>query len=210
MKLESLGYRSDLIFASFDGKVEDRGSYLAVRTPTNPNFFWGNLLIFDQPPRSSDFESWMNLFKNEFTDPSIYHVTFAWDSLAGDLGEVTPFIQHGFELQKQIVLVASDVHVPAKFSVDLEVRPLSSEGEWDRMIEIQIESANDTLPRQEWEKFYRSQAKRYQKMVAAGLGYWFGGFLRDNLVGSLGVFHDGEIGRYQIVSTHPDHRRRGV
>ena len=47
MKLRSLGYQSELIFTSFDGKVEDRGSYLVVRTLTNPNFFWGNLLIFD-------------------------------------------------------------------------------------------------------------------------------------------------------------------
>jgi GNAT superfamily N-acetyltransferase len=210
MNLQSLGYRSDLIFTNFDGKVEDRGSYLVVRTLTNPNFFWGNLLIFDRPPYNSDVEKWKALFKREFTDPSIYHMTFAWDSPAGEVGDVSRFVEHGFDLQKQVVLATSQVTMPLKFDSALTVRPLTAGHEWDRMIEIQTDSAHGHLPRNEWERFYESQSTRYRKMNQAGLGHWFGGFLDNELVAGLGIFHDGEIGRYQIVSTHPDYRRRGV
>ena len=168
MKLESLGYRSEMIFLNFDGEVEDRDFYTVVRTPTNPNFFWGNLLIFDRPPDRSDFEKWKALFKKEFTDPSIYHMTFAWDCPSEEVGEVSQFVESGFDLQKQIVLAASEVYEPPKVNQSLTVRPLNSNEEWQRMVEIQTDSAHDHLPRNEWESFYRSQSKRYRKMAEAG------------------------------------------
>lgn len=209
MKLQSLGYRSGLIFVNFDGQVEDRGHYLVVRTLTNPNFFWGNLLIFDRPPQKSDFEEWCALFKKEFTDPSIYHVTLAWDSLQGEIGDVSRFEENGFELEKQIVLAATQVNKPPKLNPDLIVRPIRDD-EWEKMIEVQIGSAHGSLPKHEWESFYRSQSTRYKNMEKAGLGHWFGGFLGDQLVAGLGIFHDGEMGRYQTVCTHPDYTRRGI
>ncbi len=64
MNIRSLGYRTDLIFTRFDGLTEDRGSYLVVRTFSNPNYFWGNLLIFESAPRIGDFEKWTTLFKS--------------------------------------------------------------------------------------------------------------------------------------------------
>lgn len=210
MKLQSLGLRSELIFTDFDGQVEDRGAYLVVRTLTNPNFFWGNLLIFDRPPQISDFEEWTALFKKEFTDPSIYHMTFAWDSPQGIIGEISRFEANGFELEKKIVLATSSVNPPPKINHDLIVKPIHTDREWDQMMKIQVDSAHDHLPRHEWESFYRSQSVRYREMAKAEMGYWFGGFLGDRLVGGLGVFHNGEIGRYQQVCTHPDYLRRGI
>lgn len=88
MKLKSLGHLSEQIFTSFDGKVEDRGDYLVVRTLANPNYFWGNLLIFERAPEAGDLSKWRKLFQSEFTDPRIYHMTFSWDALSDDKGEV--------------------------------------------------------------------------------------------------------------------------
>ncbi len=212
MILKSLGYRSDLIFIDFDGKIEDRGSYLVVKTLSNPNFFWGNLLIFDRPPLKSDFQQWLDLFKKEFTDPSTYHVTIAWDSQSGEVGEVSDFLQNGFELQKQMVLSTSKVNPPPHLNSRLVVRPLESIHEWDRMIEIQTDAAaaHPHLPRHEWESFYRAQSERYRKMANAKKGLWFGGFLENELVAGLGIFHDCKIGRYQIVCTHPNYARQGI
>lgn len=210
MKLRSLGYKSDLIFTDFDGKVEDRGHYLVVRTLSNPNFFWGNLLIFDRPPRESDYEEWTALFKQEFNDPRIYHVTLAWDSPAGEVGDVSRFVANGFELEKKSVLAASRVVKPPKFVEGLEIRPLEGNQDWEAMIAVQVAAAHDNLPKHEWEKFYRSQSQRYQALSRAGWGHWFGGFLDGRLVTGLGVFGRGELGRYQIVCTHPDFARQGL
>jgi hypothetical protein len=39
MKVQSLGYRTDLIFPTFEGQITDRGDYLVIRTPSNPTFY---------------------------------------------------------------------------------------------------------------------------------------------------------------------------
>lgn len=52
--------------------------------------------------------------------------------------------------------------------------------------------------------------ERYRAMARKGLGAWFGAFLGGQLVGDLGMFVEGDIGRFQSVGTYPDFRRRGV
>jgi len=50
MKIKSLGHRSNLISAKYEGVLKDRGDYLVVRNDENPNFFWGNYIIMQNPP----------------------------------------------------------------------------------------------------------------------------------------------------------------
>jgi ribosomal protein S18 acetylase RimI-like enzyme len=41
-------------------------------------------------------------------------------------------------------------------------------------------------------------------------GGWWLGRLQGRIAGSMGLFFDGPLGRYQTVATHPAFRRRGV
>jgi hypothetical protein len=50
----------------------------------------------------------------------------------------------------------------------------------------------------------------YRHISTIGKGIWFGAYLNKKLVGCLGIFCEGDLGRYQIVSTHPNHQRQGV
>ncbi len=201
-----------MIFTDFDGRVDDRGDYVVVRTLTNPNFFWGNLLIFDRAPTRADFSKWIALFKTEFTDKRIYHVTLAWDPAVGgdDIGDASAFVEAGYELELKAVLSTTSVEKPLHFNAALEVRPLTTTEEWNESVLLQTRSAHDSLTPVEWENFYRSQSSRYRAMVSAGFGEWYGGFLQGKLVCSLGIFHRGDIGRFQIVSTDPEFRRQGL
>lgn len=210
MKLRSLGYRTDLIFSRFDGSVTDRGDYLVVRTDSNPNYFWGNFLIMNRPPAPGDLGKWKEAFRREFTDPRIYHLTFGWDSPEGDLGFSDDFVADGFRLERNICLVAESVHLPPKPCPELSVRPVRTDEEWEEVIRIQLACAQDHLSLRAWEEFHRNQVARYRAMIRAGRGDWFGGWLNDRMVGSLGLFRDGDLGRYQYVSVDPDHRRKGV
>jgi GNAT superfamily N-acetyltransferase len=58
--------------------------------------------------------------------------------------------------------------------------------------------------------FKERQMSGYRAMSAAGLGEWFGAFADEEMLADLGIFHDGQLARYQSVETHPDHRRRGI
>ena len=210
MFINSLGYKSELIFANFDGKVEQRDNYIVIRTLKNPNFFWGNLLIFNRPPKAGDYKNWINLFKKEFNDPRIYHITVAWDTPNGVSGDASEFTANGFDLEANAVMTAQSVKRPLKYNHQLIVRTLQADLEWDQMVALQVDSAHDYLPREEWVKFYNSQSKRFRAMCNSGLGNWYGGFLDGKLVTGLGIFYENGLGRFQIVCTHPEFRRKGL
>ncbi|MBI2520233.1 MAG: GNAT family N-acetyltransferase [Bdellovibrio sp.] len=188
----------------------DLESFLVVKTPSNPCYFWGNFLIFAHPPQLGDLAKWRLIFQDHFKDPRTYHVTFAWDSPEGTTGDISEFLADGFRFEKGVVLTTQNVRVPPKFHASLAVRPIEGDTEWEESIQIQLSCANATLSKLQWENFYRSQMERYKKMTKAGLGTWFGGFLGSKMVAGLGIFKDADIGRYQVVSTHADYQRQGV
>jgi GNAT superfamily N-acetyltransferase len=58
--------------------------------------------------------------------------------------------------------------------------------------------------------FKQDQMVRYRKMERAKFAAWYGAFIGNELVGDLGIIHDGELGRFQSVETHPAYRRKGI
>src|SRR5690242_20581643 len=85
MRIRSLGYRTDLIFARAHGEVADRGDHLVIRTPSNPGFYWGNFLLFAHPPEQGSLERWKERFHEEIAarQPA-RHLAFGWDSPEGE------------------------------------------------------------------------------------------------------------------------------
>jgi hypothetical protein len=51
VRITSLGFRTDVALRVLEGaKVTDRGDYLIIRTPDNPDFWWGNFLLLARLP----------------------------------------------------------------------------------------------------------------------------------------------------------------
>jgi ribosomal protein S18 acetylase RimI-like enzyme len=211
MHVSSLGYRTDLIFAAFDGEIVDRGEYLVVRTPANPTFYWGNFLLFAEPPREGDFHLWRTLFAQEIGSlPGIEHQAFGWDTPQGEEGFVQPFLDAGFRLDRGVVLTATRPHHQSRPAMAVDVRILTTEADWQQEVENQVACRDDEFEAVGYRVFRQRQAIRNRKMVESGLGGWYGAFVGERLVADLGVFVDREVGRYQSVCTHPEFRRRGI
>ena len=211
MQVRSLGYRTDLIFSTFNGEVLDRGDYLVIRTPSNPTFYWGNFLLFSRPPESGDFERWQVLFAEEIgAGPEIRHMTFGWDTTLDEVGVCEPFLEAGFELAHQTVLTAQRLVAPPPPAQAVSIRPLRSDEDWLQAVENQVRCREGGHEEAGYRVFKRRQMASYRKMVEAGWGEWFGAFLGEMLVADLGLFHTQDLGRYQSVGTHPDFRRRGI
>ncbi|MBI2565601.1 MAG: GNAT family N-acetyltransferase [Candidatus Schekmanbacteria bacterium] len=212
MIVRSLGLQTDLLFIRFAGQVTDRGSYLVAEIPANPTYYWGNFLAMEKPPRPGDFRRWTELFEQELGGPSgVGHMTFTWDSVEGGPGDVAPFLAAGFSYDESVVLTASSVRKPAKLDSEVQVRPLVSDADWEAASQNQV--ACELLPLDgapSFVMFKRRQMAMYRAMADAGLGYWFGAFLGERLVGDLGLYRDGYVGRFQSVGTHPGFRRRGI
>jgi ribosomal protein S18 acetylase RimI-like enzyme len=210
MILRSLGYRTDLFFPRFDGVILDRGDYLVVQTPTNPAFYWGNFLLFASPPAPGDLGHWRQCFAEELgVPPQIKHLTFGWDAPDGDKGDVQPFLDVGFQCFTNVVLTTESVQPPPHPNGTVAIRSLVTDAEWERALSLHMlahgggESSGEVA-------FNRKQMERYRAMTQAGRGAWLGAFLNECLVGALGLFCEGQIGRFQEVSTHPDYRRQGI
>lgn len=211
MQIKSLGYRTDLIFPRFEGEITDRGNYLVIRTPTNPHFYWGNYLLFDRPPGEGDFKRWRDLFAREIgSPPQVTHQVFGWDTIHGEKGFIEPFLAAGFQAIHTEVLTAQQIHPPARPHPGVTVRPLRTTADWEQAIENQVRCREPEHSEDGHRRFKQRQFACYRRMAEAGLGEWFGAFLGEQLVADLGIYHDGELGRYQNVETHPDYRRQGI
>ncbi|MBC86829.1 MAG: GNAT family N-acetyltransferase [Bdellovibrionaceae bacterium] len=211
LNIKSLGRRTDLIFADFSGVIEDRGHYTLIKTPDNPGFHWGNYIIFDRAPQPGDLKNWKTLFDREFTHYSEpHHYVFTWDTGDNDSGEYQEFLDAGFEFDSAVVLSTDQLSAPPHPNEKISVKKIKSDEDWEKVIHLQTLCADPKFLNLNFEEFKRSQIDQYKRMSQAGKGHWFGAFIGDQLVGDLGVFFDGKIGRYQNVGTHPDHRKQGI
>lgn len=211
MNIHSLGYRTDLFFSAFDGITTDRGEYLVIQTPANPDFYWGNYLIFANPPLEGDLDRWRGLFALEIgSPPAVKHQVFGWDSPQGELGKIEPFLSTGFRLVQSVVLTSHAPQSPARLNESITVRALVSDDDWGKATDNQVACREADFSEADYRLFKHPQMARYRRMQAAGLGHWYGAFLAGRLVADLGIFHQDGLGRFQSVGTHPDFRRRGI
>ncbi|MGW8225900.1 MAG: GNAT family N-acetyltransferase [Anaerolineales bacterium] len=211
MQVKSLGYRTDLIFPAFDGEIIDRGDYLVVKTPSNPTFYWGNFLLFENPPQTGDHVRWPKLFGQEIGQPPhISHETYGWDTTQNELGVIQPFLESGYLVENSVVLTANRKTLASKSSPEFTFRRLETEDDWMQSIENQVLCRESVFSEDSYRVFWREQATRYRAMVSQGIGSWFGAFSGTQLVGNLGIFSSDKLARYQSVCTHPNFRRQGV
>ncbi|MFO7545134.1 MAG: GNAT family N-acetyltransferase [Trueperaceae bacterium] len=211
MRVRSLSFRTDLFFPAFDGSIVDRGEYLVVTTPTNPTYHWGNFVLFPGPPRAGDLARWTEAFRREIGEPEqVGHAAFGIDGVDGDGGEVQPFLDAGFELERGVVLTARAVRPPPRPNPDVTVRPLAGDADWEMAVQHGPTALESDEHDEGFVAFHRRQMARYRAMAEAGRGHWFGAFSGGALVADLGLFHQDGVGRYQSVVTHPEHRGRGI
>jgi GNAT superfamily N-acetyltransferase len=211
MQIKSLGYRTDLFFPKFEGLIYDRGNYLVVLTPSNPSYYWGNFVLFGDPPSAGDYERWKAIFAREISaKQETHHMVFGWDATDGDTGQIRPFLEAGFSLNQNVVLTARQVILPPKYNQEVEIRPVTGDQEWEEAIQNQITCRKPVFSLAGYSDFKRAQMDRYRRMAKAGLGEWFGAYDHGQLVADLGLFCVDGIARFQSVETHPEHRRRGI
>jgi ribosomal protein S18 acetylase RimI-like enzyme len=201
--------------------VQRRERYLVVRSPSNPLHYWGNFLIFDEPPRAGDAPRWEELFEREFADePLVAHRVFAWDRADGELGAAREeFVARSYELERSVGLAAElgalrphpranrEVHVRT-----LDPRARAEEELWEQVVEIWVASHEDPAGEELHRDFSRRRLAELREMFAAGAGAWYvaiepaGGAV----VASCGIVTTGPRGRFQAVDTHTSFRRRGI
>ncbi|QBR90994.1 GNAT family N-acetyltransferase [Nocardioides euryhalodurans] len=207
MDVESLAFRTDIALLEQTGSVaEDRGTHLVVRTPLEPSFYWGNFLLLPAPPAPGQVDHWVREARREF--PGAEHVSIGMDRCE-DGATLQPLREAGFRVDTVAAMTTGAVDAGPPLADGTEVRTLVTDADWDQEVDLNLASEPDDphLTRE----FLQGRAAANRALVAAGLGHWWGAFVADQLVSSLGIFRAGEgLARYQNVKTHPGFRRRGL
>ena len=206
MRVTSIGYLTDVALRVLEGaEVTDRGDYLVVRTPDNPDFWWGNFLLLAAWPGPGTGESWLARFGAEF--PLARHVALGVDSVGQD--DVVPpeFLAAGLELGRDTVLTCTAVQPPPHPSAEAEIRPLTSDADWRQSADLGVRCFGDDGSQDYQER--RAAARR--RLIQQGRAAWFGAFAGERLLAQLGLVDaGGGYARYQHVETDPAVRRRGL
>ena len=211
MRVTSLGYRTDLALRVLEGaEVTDRGDYLVVRSPDNPDFWWGNFLLLAGWPGPGTGDSWLARFGAEF--PRARHIALGVDStgLSGaGLSEVVPaeFLDAGLETQHLTVLTCAAVQPPPHPNAEAEIRRLASDADWRQSADLGVRCFGDDGS----QEYQERRAASRRRLTQDGHGAWFGAFAGGRLLAQLGLVDaGGGYARYQHVETDPAARRQGL
>ena len=207
----NLGLATDLLLHTEIGMVESRDDYIVVRTPDAPEYFFGNMLVLHKRPSAND----LRLLEHDFgqlvgTPPLIAHRTFAWPESADSEVTFDAFVEQGYDATVCRVLVAHpDEIIPVATNPLVSVRPFTTQQDWDDWSRMQLaDMPNPTGIGSQ--RYMAHQQRAYRSLIERGLGNWWGAFIGNEQVGSLGLFFLDGIGRFQTVITGAQHRNRNV
>lgn len=208
-RIRTLGLRTDLAIESGRAIVSEHERYIAVRTPDNPGYHFGNFLIFDGAPAAGDEERWPQAFGEIFgSDAGVRHAAFAW-SVADQAQQVQGFIDRGYTLEERIVLTTAQVR---DFPVPqgLYVRRFRCDNDWNAQFDLSMETRDEVYEPQAYARFKKAQIA-YHREISESFGAWLGMFDGARLVGSCGIYSIGDgVARYQDVGVLPAYRNRGI
>ncbi|MBL4806555.1 MAG: GNAT family N-acetyltransferase [Rhodobacteraceae bacterium] len=212
MKITSKGILSDFIFHEYNGKIRDHGEFIEARIPTNPDFYYGNFLVFPDPPNLDDVNRWSTLFDRIFNDdPRIRHKVFMWEPFrSANSAVIAEFERRGYKFDVGTVLATHQTVAPKGCPDDVVFRPLASDSDWKMALENQVRCRDSSYEEQGYRSFKTVRMATYRNMQNEGLGYWYGAFRDQVLVADMGIFHDNGVSRFQNVGTDPAHRRQGI
>jgi len=205
---KSLGIATDILVLGDRARVETHELGWVLRTPDEPDFWYGNQLILKGDPPAPDLA--IAAFREAF--PKAEHVTLSWDSpersLAADLDNLA---ERGVIIEQDDVLSLEAPPTNAKVPHGFQLREVESDRDWAKVADLKVEiGVEEGYAEEGYHAFIRGRCAGWRKAIAAGEGAWFGAFEGETLAADLGLFTDGLIARFQSVETAAAYRRRGL
>ena len=209
MRVASLGFRTDIALRRLAGsRIEEPDGLVVIRTPSNPDYWWGNFVLLPGPVVAGEADRLRSIFAREF--PRARHLAFGVDGTRGDVGDTAVVEELGLTAAVHAVLSAARLRRPVRANGDAAVRRLASEEDWARAVALRLAVYElEQIPGQR--EFTELQFAELRTICDRGDGAWFGAFAEAELVAALGLLRAMPgTARYQGVETLASHRRRGL
>ncbi|WP_206956959.1 GNAT family N-acetyltransferase [Trinickia acidisoli] len=208
---ENLGLATDLLLHAEIGTVSHEAPYIVMRTPNAPDYFSGNMLVLEGRPAQED----RRRLESEFArlvgaPPTIAHRSFAWPEEEGASIDLDEYAAHGYDQSICSVLVAES-HALRSTAINdaVQVRLFESDRDWDDWARLSLTEMPDPTGEVSL-RCVQFQRSAYRRLIERQWGNWWGAFVDGELVGSLGLFFFGPIGRFQSIVTREDQRNKRI
>ena len=214
-----LGWQTEFILHRLDAQITEHADCLAVRTASNPTFYWGNCLLLRTAPADTDLAHWRARFDTLITAgrPEARHVAIGITTPRE--GQTLPaWLADGFELDDTAVLALRHDQplappAPLRAAAQWQLRPIAWATECNRFLDLQCQDCAPFEPAA-YRVFRRLQMARIERLAQVDRGQWFGLWCDGTLAADCGLIRDaarpGALGRFQSVTTYPQWRRRGL
>lgn len=199
------GWATDLAVLELSGsRIEEHPDHLVVRTPDNPGYHWGHVVLVTDPGAVGDAQRWVSVFSTAFP---------AADWLALGLvrcpDDDRAYRALGLEVEIDEVLTTTTVPATAPRPEGCTVRQLAG-GDWEACVARALGADDAGGDRRAYEAFVRRRAAARRALSGRGTAAFFGAVVDGRLVAELGIVRCGTTARYQSVSTDPGSRGRGL
>lgn len=199
------------MFLELKGEITGIPEGLKVESPDNPTFFYGNFLLLDKAPESTDLKQLETLFKSLFTGPKIKHFTFCWKGKV--VKDWSEFLKVGYEYDESSILTLQENELikPKSLNESIEVRPFSSDNDWNEWIDLETaEREKGDHEEANYRIYLAGKVRMYKQFVKLNRGNYFGAYIDGKLVAAAGLFSKEKIGRFQSVLTKTSYRKQGI
>ena len=107
-------------------------------------------------------------------------------------------------------MVAAYVKNPKFYNSQLEISVLNSPKDWGQACQLNVHSFGQGLGNS-YPQYVNALMMDFCKDAKVGRGVWMGAYLKNKLVGDMGLFDAGkQRGLICSVKTDPNHRKNGV
>ena len=199
-----LELRTNLLVMRGLSQYEDQGDVVIQRTPSEPDFWFGNCLIQRAPELSPD--DVIARFDEAF--PRSAHKCVLFDFPDPPLGS---YAKRGWEVSSDDVLTLREVPNPVALAPGYDIRRIESDEEWDALLDLSaaigVEEGFDPVPHR---AYLSRRLRNRQRQVEEGFALWLGVYAAGTLAASMGVMIGDGLIRFQDVQTDAAHRRRGL
>ena len=190
-------------------EVIDRGDYRVIRTPARHDFYFGNCLSLDAPPRAADLDGWFARCRSELADlTGVVQLVLQWET---DLDHVD---DAALEAPNVVLARPAGEEVAVIAPPGVELRSIAGDDDagWAAVVALAMAAAADDGPDNVEFAVWSAGAKRDALRRAPGTGGWWGAFNAETgeLCGSLGLFEADDLLLIQDVETAVAYRRRGI
>jgi len=189
----------------------ERDDYTVCDTPNFRGTNYGHCLIIFENPARRGFLYWQARWQSEHTSKGVDRGVLCWECEPFAAPKAIPRPTRGVRLTclKLHELQRSSHHMKESARAQqLSIRPVSTDLEWHqvkKLADLVYDKGEERyMAYHRW--FYGGLRRRTQ----VNQGHWWGAFKGPELVGMLGLLHDGGEARFQNVMTHPQHRRQGI